>query len=48
LTEQGKALHTKAQIVPQCILAASGINLEQLKSLQKDLLALRENLHESI
>ncbi|MGI3746058.1 hypothetical protein JN403_12010 [Pseudomonas sp. 15A4] len=48
LTEQGKALHTKAQSVPQCILAASGINLEQLKSLQKDLLALRENLHESI
>jgi DNA-binding MarR family transcriptional regulator len=44
LTEQGKALHKKAQSVPQCILAASGINLEQLKALQKDLLALRGNL----
>ncbi len=48
LTEQGKALHQKAQSIPQCILAASGINLEQLKALQKDLLALRGNLHESI
>ncbi|WP_456292674.1 MarR family winged helix-turn-helix transcriptional regulator [Pseudomonas sp. AK106] len=48
LTEQGKALHKKAQGVPQCILAASGINLEQLKALQKDLLALRGNLLESL
>ena len=48
LTEQGKALHKKAQSVPQCILAASGINLEQLKALQKDLLALRGNLLESL
>jgi hypothetical protein len=29
-------------------LAASGINLEQLKALQKDLLALRGNLLESL
>jgi DNA-binding MarR family transcriptional regulator len=48
LTEQGKALHEKAKSVPQCILAASGISLDQLKALQKDLLGLRGNLHESI
>jgi len=48
LTTQGKALHTKAQSIPHCILAASGINLEQLKALQKDLVALRGNLFESL
>jgi DNA-binding MarR family transcriptional regulator len=48
LTEQGKALHTKAQSIPQCILAASGINVQQLQALQKDLLGLRGNLHGSI
>ena len=48
LTEQGKALHTKAQSIPQCILAASGISVQQLQALQKDLLGLRGNLHASI
>ncbi|SDI92586.1 MarR family winged helix-turn-helix transcriptional regulator [Pseudomonas abietaniphila] len=48
LTEQGKALHTKAQSIPQCILAASGISVQQLQALQKDLLGLRGNLHGSI
>ncbi|WP_460042611.1 MarR family winged helix-turn-helix transcriptional regulator [Pseudomonas sp. S2_H01] len=48
LTEQGKALHTKAQSIPQCILAASGISVRQLQALQKDLLGLRGNLHGSI
>jgi len=48
LTAQGKALHTKAQSIPHCILAASGINLEQLKALQKDLLALRGNLLDTL
>lgn len=48
LTEQGKALHKKAQDIPQCILAASGITVEQLKALQKDLLGLRGNLHDSL
>jgi DNA-binding MarR family transcriptional regulator len=48
LTEQGKALHTKAQSIPQCILAASGISIQQLQALQKDLLGLRGNLHGSI
>ncbi|SEQ65726.1 DNA-binding transcriptional regulator, MarR family [Pseudomonas sp. NFACC02] len=48
LTEQGRALHAKAQRIPQCILAASGISVQQLQALQKDLLGLRENLHSSI
>ncbi|MGH8418458.1 MAG: MarR family winged helix-turn-helix transcriptional regulator [Pseudomonas sp.] len=48
LTEQGKALYDKAQSIPQCILGASGITVEQLKALQKDLLGLRGNLHDSL
>lgn len=45
LTAQGKALHKKAQSIPQCVLAASGSSVKQLQALQKDLLGLRENLH---
>ncbi|MFJ3481791.1 MarR family winged helix-turn-helix transcriptional regulator [Pseudomonas sp. NPDC090202] len=48
LTEQGKALHRKAQSIPQCILAASGISVEQLRALQSDLIGLRGNLHDSL
>lgn len=48
LTEQGKALHQKAQSIPHCILAASGISVEQLQALQRDLLGLRGNLHQSL
>ena len=48
LTEQGNALHTKAQRIPHCILAASGITVQQLQALQQDLLALRGNLHASV
>ena len=48
LTDQGKALHKKAQRIPHCILAASGINLEQLKALQQDLLGLRGNLQDAL
>lgn len=48
LTDQGKALHEKARRIPHCILAASGISLDQLQALQKDLLGLRGNLHDSL
>ncbi|MDH0748156.1 MarR family transcriptional regulator [Pseudomonas sp. GD03842] len=48
LTDQGKALHEKARRIPHCILAASGISLDQLQALQKDLLGLRGNLHNSL
>lgn len=48
LTEAGKALHQKAQSIPQCILAASGETVDQLQALQKDLQGLRRNLYESL
>src|ERR1700712_2671765 len=48
LTEQGKALQLKARSIPQCILAASGISIQQLQALQQDLLGLRGNLHDSL
>jgi DNA-binding MarR family transcriptional regulator len=48
LTEQGRALREKALDIPQCILAASGQTLEQLKQLQLDLQALRGNLQGSL
>ncbi|MBO1538677.1 MarR family transcriptional regulator [Pseudomonas sp. OA65] len=48
LTEQGRALREKALDIPQCILAASGQTLEQLKKLQLDLQALRGHLQDSL
>ncbi|MGE1154252.1 MarR family winged helix-turn-helix transcriptional regulator [Pseudomonas kitaguniensis] len=44
LTKTGRALQEKAMGVPQCILGASGMALEQLRKLQADLIALRANL----
>ena len=48
LTDAGRALQEKAKDVPQCILGASGMALEQLRKLQGDLIALRANLQTSI
>ena len=48
LTDAGRALQGKAKDVPQCILAASGLALEQLRKLQADLIALRGNLQNAI
>ena len=48
LTDAGRALQEKAKEVPQCILDASGMALEQLRKLQGDLIALRANLQTSI
>lgn len=48
LTEQGRALQEKALSVPGCILSASGLDLEQLKDLQNDLLKLRGNLQKPL
>ncbi|MFL1504591.1 MarR family winged helix-turn-helix transcriptional regulator [Pseudomonas sp. O64] len=48
LTEAGRALQEKAMGVPQCILGASGLQLEQLRTLQSDLIALRRNLQASV
>ncbi|NWC69106.1 MarR family transcriptional regulator [Pseudomonas sp. P7758] len=48
LTEAGRALRDKAINIPQCILGASGLDIEQLRKLQGDLLALRKNLQVSL
>ncbi|MBA1431326.1 MarR family transcriptional regulator [Pseudomonas fluorescens] len=48
LTAAGRALQDKAMGVPQCILGASGLELEQLRKLQADLIALRSNLQSAI
>ena len=48
LTETGRALRDKAMNIPQCILGASGLDIEQLRKLQGDLLALRKNLQVSL
>lgn len=44
LTEQGRALQQKALSVPNCILSASGLELEKLRELQEQLLSLRDSL----
>ncbi|AZE50146.1 Organic hydroperoxide resistance transcriptional regulator [Pseudomonas chlororaphis] len=48
LTEQGRALYDRARDIPQCILGASGLTLEQLRKLQADLLNLRGHLQDSL
>lgn len=48
LTDAGRALQGKAMEIPQCILGASGLELEQLRKLQADLIALRSNLQASV
>ncbi|WP_226475245.1 MarR family transcriptional regulator [Pseudomonas sp. MWU16-30323] len=48
LTDAGRALRNKAMDIPQCILGASGMDIEQLRKLQGDLLALRKNLKVSL
>ena len=48
LTDAGRALQDKAMGLPQCILGASGLELEQLRKLQGDLIALRTNLQGSL
>jgi DNA-binding MarR family transcriptional regulator len=48
LTEQGRALQQRARQVPGCILSASGLDLEKLQKIQRDLLQLRGNLREHV
>jgi len=48
LTEQGKALQQKALNIPPCILSASGVSIEQLQTIQQDLIELRGNLQGSL
>ncbi|MEX5596261.1 MarR family winged helix-turn-helix transcriptional regulator [Pseudomonas orientalis] len=48
LTAAGRALQDQAMGIPQCILGASGMKLEQLRKLQADLIALRSNLQNTL
>lgn len=48
LTAAGRALQDKAMGIPQCILGASGLELEQLRKLQSDLITLRANLQSTV
>lgn len=48
LTDAGRALQDEAKGIPQCILGASGLELEQLRKLQADLIALRGNLQGAV
>lgn len=48
LTDAGRALQDNAMGIPQCILGASGLELDQLRKLQGDLIALRANLQASL
>ncbi|MBY8927763.1 MarR family transcriptional regulator [Pseudomonas sp. Wu6] len=48
LTAAGRALQDQAMGIPQCILGASGMELQQLRKLQADLIALRSNLQNTL
>lgn len=44
LTDKGRALRQQAESVPACILAATGLDFEQLTSLKNELVNLRGSL----
>ena len=44
LTPKGKAMYDQARAVPAQVLCATGQTVEQLMSLKKNLIALRDNL----
>ncbi|QPC42829.1 MarR family transcriptional regulator [Kaustia mangrovi] len=44
LTEEGRALREKARDIPRCILEASGLTLDDLRRLQRDISALTRAL----
>ncbi|CRM01578.1 MULTISPECIES: MarR family winged helix-turn-helix transcriptional regulator [Pseudomonas] len=48
LTDAGRALQDKAMGIPHCILGASGLELDQLRKLQGELIALRNNLQNAL
>ena len=48
LTAAGRALQDRAMGIPHCILGASGLELDQLRKLQGELIAVRANLQASI
>ena len=48
LTAKGHALREQAKDIPQCIHNRSGRSMEQLRTLQNELLALRSHLQNSL
>src|SRR6266851_6560759 len=44
LTDKGRAMREKAREIPDCILAASGLEIDELRRLQGELVALRTAL----
>ena len=48
LTDAGRALQDKAMNIPHCILGASGLELDQLRKLQAELITLRNNLQSTL
>ncbi|MDF3936087.1 MarR family winged helix-turn-helix transcriptional regulator [Pseudomonas citronellolis] len=47
LTDKGRDLRQQAESIPACILTASGLDLEQLGELKKELVGLRGSLQGS-
>ncbi len=47
LTPKGLELKEKARHIPACILAATGLNLEDVMRLQREVTALRAALEEA-
>lgn len=48
LTGAGRALKKKAREIPRCILEATGLSLADLRRLQRQISALRENLQKYV
>lgn len=48
LTQHGKDLQTRALQIPNCILQASGMQVNRLQTLQAELVALRAQLQNSV
>jgi DNA-binding MarR family transcriptional regulator len=44
LTDKGRAMREKARDIPDCILAASGLEIDELRRLQSEIIALRTAL----
>ncbi len=48
LTDEGRALRDKADFVPECIVEATGMDLDELKALKQGLERLRAGLEASV
>jgi DNA-binding MarR family transcriptional regulator len=44
LTDKGRAMREKARDIPDCILEASGLEIDELRRLQSEIIALRTAL----